>query len=177
MKYYKDAQGQVYAYAADGSEDDYIPDGLVAIDLDEADALRFPQPTLAQAKEQANGYIDAKAGEIRKKYITDVAGQAETYLLKSSDARAYKAAGYPAEQISDYPMVEAEAFALYGLSPTAGQIESATDIILSTQSQWIRLAANIERARRAGKEGVQRAANNADIDTAKQVAIAALSLL
>lgn len=42
MKYYKDDQNTVHAYAADGSEDDYIQDGLVAIDLDEADALRFP---------------------------------------------------------------------------------------------------------------------------------------
>lgn len=177
MKYYKDDQSTVYAYAADGSDDDYIQDGLVAIDAAEADALRFPRPTLAQAKEQAYNYIDAKAGEVRKKYITDVPGQAETYLLKSSDAKVYKTAGYPYAQISDYPMVEAEAMALYGSTPTADQTKSATDIILSTQSQWVMLAANIERVRRSGKEAVQKASNIAEIDTAKQVAIADLSLL
>ena len=57
MKYYKDENNQVYAYEADGSQDDYIGENLVAITLEEADAIRAalvpeyvapPEPTKAE---------------------------------------------------------------------------------------------------------------------------------
>lgn len=44
MKYFKDAAGAVYAYEADGSQDDFIPAHLVAITQAEADVLRAPPP-------------------------------------------------------------------------------------------------------------------------------------
>jgi hypothetical protein len=50
MKYYKDSQGMVYAYESDGSQDAFIKPGLIAITQAEADALRNPPPTLADAK-------------------------------------------------------------------------------------------------------------------------------
>lgn len=45
MKYYKDEQEAVYAFDADGSQDEYIPEGLVAISEKEANKLRFPPPS------------------------------------------------------------------------------------------------------------------------------------
>ncbi|EAM9788477.1 phage tail protein [Salmonella enterica] len=36
MKYFKDNNGNVYAYNADGSQDEYIKDGLISITEDEA---------------------------------------------------------------------------------------------------------------------------------------------
>lgn len=43
MKYYKDANGVVYAYLADGSQDADIKPGLSPITQSEADALRAAQ--------------------------------------------------------------------------------------------------------------------------------------
>lgn len=48
MKYFKNNQGRVFAYAADGSQDMFILDGLSAISEAEADAIRFPAPTMEQ---------------------------------------------------------------------------------------------------------------------------------
>lgn len=40
MKYFKDAQNNVYAYESDGSQDAFIKPGLIAITKLQADALR-----------------------------------------------------------------------------------------------------------------------------------------
>jgi hypothetical protein len=50
MKLYKDSNGKVFAYEVDGSQDHAIPPDQTPIDAAEADALRFPPLTLAQAK-------------------------------------------------------------------------------------------------------------------------------
>ena len=42
MKHYKDAQNNVFAYEADGSQDAFILDGLTAITSEEASALTAP---------------------------------------------------------------------------------------------------------------------------------------
>ncbi|QOQ84350.1 DUF4376 domain-containing protein [Comamonas thiooxydans] len=53
-KYFKDEQGQVFAFLADGSEDEFISPLLMQITKAEADALRNPPPpptTAAKLKE------------------------------------------------------------------------------------------------------------------------------
>jgi hypothetical protein len=47
MKHYKDAQGNVYAYEADGSQDDLIKPGLIPIKDSEVEPL-------VRAKQQAD---------------------------------------------------------------------------------------------------------------------------
>lgn len=59
MKYYTNSQNQVYAYAADGSQDAYIQPGLIPITKEEADAIRFPPPTQAQQAEIIRAKRDA----------------------------------------------------------------------------------------------------------------------
>jgi hypothetical protein len=50
MKYYKEPlTNELYAYEADGSQDEYIKAGLVAITVEEADAIRAAALTAAQA--------------------------------------------------------------------------------------------------------------------------------
>lgn len=44
MKYYKNTNGDITAYAADGSQDQYIPGDLVALTGPEVDALLNPAP-------------------------------------------------------------------------------------------------------------------------------------
>ena len=48
MKYYKDENSQVYAFEADGSQDAFIPSGMAPISEAEADALRYPEPSLEE---------------------------------------------------------------------------------------------------------------------------------
>ena len=46
FKYYKDANNQVYAFEADGSQDVYISPSLISITKAQADALRAPVATI-----------------------------------------------------------------------------------------------------------------------------------
>lgn len=50
MKYYKDSQNHVYAFKADGSQDDYINPSLISISKTEADELSNPPPSLADLR-------------------------------------------------------------------------------------------------------------------------------
>jgi len=50
MKYYKDPNNNIFAYAKDGSQDAYIKQNLVAITDAEADAIRNPPKTLDELK-------------------------------------------------------------------------------------------------------------------------------
>lgn len=48
FKYFKDINNAVYAYYADGSQDDYIKDGLTPITYEEAMEIANPPPTHEQ---------------------------------------------------------------------------------------------------------------------------------
>lgn len=56
MKYYKDANNNVFAYDADGSQDEFIQEGLTAISESEAKAIASPTTT-----------VDEIAAEVRAK--------------------------------------------------------------------------------------------------------------
>ena len=61
MKHYKDPNtNEVYAYEADGSQDEFIKDGLVAISDAEADAIRLANQ---QAAFNALSYADKRRAE------------------------------------------------------------------------------------------------------------------
>lgn len=69
MKYYKDEKNQVYAYEADGSQDAYIPETLVAITEAEVDALRnppeMPEQTIARLEAALDSHLDSVANSYR----------------------------------------------------------------------------------------------------------------
>jgi len=93
-------------------------------------------------KEVANKYIDMAAGEARARYISTGSGQDAVYLLKAHQAREFKAAGYE----GTVPMlIQAEMF-VSGMNA-----QQATDYILATEAQWVYLASEIEKIRRAAK--------------------------
>lgn len=50
MKYFKNSDGQVYAYEADGSQDDWILPGLVPMTDEEVDLHLNPPPTDEQIR-------------------------------------------------------------------------------------------------------------------------------
>lgn len=68
MKYYRHPEtGEIYAYAADGSQDEFIPIGLVSISEEEAKSLLRPPPkTRAQVEAiRLAAYADPLAGSDR----------------------------------------------------------------------------------------------------------------
>jgi hypothetical protein len=60
MKHFKDFQGNLYAYEADGSQDHVIPKDYIAITDSEADQIRT---ATAQAKFNALDYAEKRRSE------------------------------------------------------------------------------------------------------------------
>jgi len=54
MKYYKDKNNQVYAFEADGSQDEFIGDHLIEITESEALTITNPPPTSEELQAQTN---------------------------------------------------------------------------------------------------------------------------
>lgn len=112
--------------------------------------------------------IDLKAGAVRMRYITSVAGQEATYILKERQAEKFKADGY-AGNVPALVKAEAEA--------TGRTATQAADAILAERDAWIGKAAQIEKARRVGKLAVAAAADVAAVKAARTAALAALDAL
>ena len=134
-------------------------------------------PSLLDARDAANAAIDAQAGATRSKYITTVAGQSETYMSKSADASAYKAAAYPFANLTSYPWVQAEAVAINGAPPTSDQVKAAADGILAAQAAWVAMGAQIEQERRAGSVAVAAASTVAAVQAAQAAAVSTLGAM
>lgn len=58
MKYFKDEKNNVYAYATDGSEDDFIQPELIAISEAEALAIVKPLPDIEDARSRKHDDIN-----------------------------------------------------------------------------------------------------------------------
>lgn len=59
MKFYKDPDtNEVFAFEDDGSQDDFIPENLVAITEAEADELRAPPPAPPQTQFTSLEFLD-----------------------------------------------------------------------------------------------------------------------
>lgn len=93
-------------------------------------------------KDLAKRYIDIASSEARGKYISTGIGQESTYLIKSMQAREYKASGYTGT-IPVFVQVEMDVTGMTNIQ--------ATDYILQTEQQWLYLASTIERIRRSAK--------------------------
>lgn len=127
-----------------------------------------PEPPLAEQKVSAEREIDEKAGEVRKRYITSVAGQEATYLVKERQAEAFKAALY----VGTVPgLVQAE------VDATGQAAQQACDAILAERDGWLLKAAQVEKARRAGKVAVGKALDGASVKASLAAALAELDAL
>lgn len=131
-----------------------------------ADQWLYDQP-LSDAKTEAQTNIDAAAGMVRLRYITDVPGQAATYAEKRTQADAYVAA--PDGPVP--PFVQAEADAM-GVTPL-----QAAQYILATAQAWEQIGPAIERERRRGKLLVGAAATLGECQTLLAAALDALGAL
>lgn len=76
MKYFKDTHGVVYAYESDGSQDEFIKEGLLHITEKEAMEIVNPPPThnelIAQANARKAALLD-EANAITADWRTELA--------------------------------------------------------------------------------------------------------
>ncbi len=87
MKHYKDAQNNVYAYEADGSQDEYILDGLTPITDEEAAALTAPPTNPEQIEALRRAAYQAEADPLFFKSQRGEATQAD-WLAKVAEIKA-----------------------------------------------------------------------------------------
>lgn len=123
---------------------------------------------LAISRASATASINAKAEEVRLRYITPGAGQAGTYLIKEREAEAYRDAGYT----GDVPGMVAAEVSATGLTTT-----EAADLILAQRDLWVVKAAQIEGARRTGNVDLEATTTIAEIDALLAATLAALNAL
>jgi len=103
---------------------------------------------LPEAKAEAINNINTAAGKVRAKYATDIPFQTEAYNAKLSDAKAFKAAGYPEVDLVSYPYTNARALR----QGTTGQV--AADFIIAIATGWDGLMLAIENKRDAANEQI-----------------------
>lgn len=160
-------------------DDQLIVEGPTQQQLDDALAAyvaTHDSVYLPQCRELAKDLIDGAAGEARRRHITSVPGQAETYAEKGEEAADYVAAGYPAPTGSPpeyvgYPFIQAE------VEATGKTSTQAADDILAQKSAWITIGAAIEKERIGGKTNVDAASDVASIESIRDAAVAALDAI
>ena len=97
MKYFLDFDtGEVFAYSADGSQDDYIKPGLVPMTKAEIEAYLNPPPTpltLSQIQELRRAAYAAESDPIKNEadYDALIAGTAADYTAWMAAVEAIKA--------------------------------------------------------------------------------------
>ena len=132
----------------------------------------FPAKPIDQAKAESAAEIDQKAGQVRQKYITTVAGQEATYTEKARQCEAYKAAGYPAT-----PDPVGHAYVIAEANAKSCGYQVACDAILAERDQWAVLGAKIEEARRKAKIAIAAATTAEAVEAALQTGLAELTAL
>ena len=86
MKKYTDGKGAVWAFEADGSQDAFIPRGLVPITEAQAAAILNPAPTLAQAQAAQVAIISAACGAaVAAGLASSALGVTHCYPTKPND--------------------------------------------------------------------------------------------
>ena len=86
MKFYKDKKGHVFAYESDGSQDGFIPSDQTQITETEANALRNPPLTVAQAQQAQLAIVGAAcAAAITGGFQSSALGKAYTYPSTQND--------------------------------------------------------------------------------------------
>lgn len=137
-------------------------------------AMAWAAPIYLASDARRQGYaaIDAAAGRARRRYITTVPGQGETYSAKYQEALAYIEAGYPSDT-SGYPFVAGESHPNSGMTPTQAATRIAT-----IGGYWREiLGPAIEGARINGKDALDAMTDPAAIDAHVSTVVATLDAI
>ena len=124
-------------------------------------------------KLRAKAAIDQKADEVRRRFVTDIAGQQAVYLQKLDEARLYVAA-HASDPLTasagPHLMAEASELNSNALTVSVG--------IIATGSAWLQqYSPAIEGKRVGGKAKVDAATTEMDIASERDAAVAALNVL
>lgn len=145
-------------------------DAAVAGQLGTVAAYVAPPPNMALERSKAMYALMARVAAIRLKYLTPLPGQDMVYLSKASEARAWLAAGSPAD-LTGYPLIEAE------VGVTGADADEVTGVWLARAAAWTGIAAAIEHARLAANTAIADAADPEDVATAMSDFAAAVAAL
>ena len=139
--YYLEPNTNDKAYDANGNQSAEIDAAVQAI-IDTYDPL-------PNAKQAAVDLINTAAGKVRVKYATDIPFQTEAYNSKLADAKAFKAAGYPENELVNYPYTYARA-TRQGITGQA-----AADFIIAIADNWAAILFAIEDKRDTANEQIE----------------------
>ena|SRR5271165_1307718 len=92
MNYYTDANGEVWAFAADGSQDAFKPAGLTLVTIPQATAIVYPTLTQAQIESQYAAALTNSINAVAQSWQYDNIYTAATYLNSSVTQFAHEAA-------------------------------------------------------------------------------------
>lgn len=136
----------------DGQSLYVVPDGSIGFPFSETPDFSLLRNGLLEK-------VDAEAGTIRRTYITDVPGQAQTYEKKEAEARRWQAG----DPDSDYPFMAAEAAAReVPIAQVRAEILAQVDALTPR-------AALIEAHRLASKERIRNGSTLPAIMAASQI--------
>lgn len=106
MKYLKNSQNEVFAFAGDGSQDEYIPEGLMPISEAVALSIVNPPPTASQLRATKEAALRAE-GSLRLAALAApyLPAERETWATQQGEARAWSL-----DPAAPTPMLSAMAF-------------------------------------------------------------------
>ena len=148
------------------STGEIIIDGIEA--LPSLDSLHDPATGLTLARTAAVDMVNAKAEEVRLRFITGGATQAMVYIQKAAQAQAYAAAGYAGPVP---PLVQSEATA------TGATARVAADSILGQVTACLTVAVQVDELRRKCKVDTDASGTIAAMESARDTALAALDAI
>ncbi len=142
-------------------------------------------PTLDEVKFNCDADIDRKASDTRALFVTPGVGQDAVYVEKVIQAQAFKAAGYPENDINAqnemggfiYGYVRSEWNCRKNTDLPDTTVQDACDIILMLANLWHMIAANIEEIKVGGKRMVDAATTIDDAKAQHAIAIATLDAI
>lgn len=122
---------------------------------------------LAALEKLLHERIDAQAGAVRLRFISDSPGQALTYQRKEAEARAWVAD--PETPMASLPFLAAE------VAATEADAAACAATIIAAADAWAQVGSTIEGCRIAAKRAVSAATNASDMAAAAIVDWAAVA--
>lgn len=144
---------------------------LTSLDAWVVEAGSLVLASIGPYRRAAIAKINARAGEVRLTFITDIPGQQMLYAAKEQEATAYLAASPEPADLSAFPLMAAEV----GPGLTAPTALGLAQLWAAMAAQWRGMAAMIENARLSTIYGVEAAPDRAAIEQIVAGFMAAMS--
>jgi hypothetical protein len=135
-----------------------VEPGMAVIEMPYAAFVAIPDD-LSPLKSAVISLVNVAAGDFRKRYITDIPGQQDTYIAKEAEARAWTSGA----DTSQFPYLACEAAA------TNMTVDAVAALVLATAEAWRALDPKIEGRRRGATVAIDAATNIAEIVQAANV--------